>query len=102
MMLVNFNVTSMTDKLQVLVGESIASIRDIQKNPSRALRGITRVVRGTKTVGFFFSNEELDDLLEDLEALSSPKFKRRVREARRELKDKATVSFDRIAKRYGI
>lgn len=93
---------TMTDKLNVLAQESVASIRDIQKNPSRALRGITRVVRGSKTVGFFFSNEELGDLLEDIQAFSSSSFKTRVKEARREMKAAKTVPFSVVAKRYGV
>ena len=48
-----------------------------KKNPSKALRGVTRVMRGSKTIGFFFSNDELDEILEDLEALSSPRFQAR-------------------------
>lgn len=101
-MYVTFNVTIMTDKLKILAQESVASIRDIQKNPSKALQGITRVVRGGKTVGFFFSNEELGDLLEDIEAFSSPAFKARVKEARREMKAAKTVPFSVMAKRYGV
>lgn len=97
-----FNVTCMTDKLNVLAQESVASIRDIQKNPSKALRGITRVMRGSKTIGFFFSNEELGDLLEDIEAFSSLSFKARVKEARREMKAGKTLPLSTIAKNYGI
>ena len=99
---VTFNVTTMTDKLKILGQESIASIRDIQKNPSKALQGITRVVRGSKTIGFFFSNEELGDLLEDIEAFSSSSFKARVKEARREMKVGKTVPLSTIAKKYGL
>ena len=55
---------------QLLTREHIASIRDVQKNPSKTLRGVTRVMRGSKTIGFYFSNEELDDLLEDLDAVA--------------------------------
>lgn len=101
-MYVSFNVNRMTDKLNVLAQESVASIRDIQKNPSRALRGITRVMRGSKTIGFFFSNEELGDLLEDIEAFSSSSFKARVKEARREMKAGKAVPLSTIAKNYGI
>jgi len=39
--------------LLLLLRERTASIRDIQKNPSKALQGITRVMRGGKTFGFF-------------------------------------------------
>lgn len=92
----------MSQQYQFLTKEDVASIRDIQKNPSKALRGITRVVRGSKTIGFFFSNAELEDLLEDLQALSSARFKARVQKARHELKQGRTVSMNDIAKRYGV
>lgn len=71
---------------QLLTRENVASVRDVQKNPSKSLRGITRVMRGSKTIGFFFSNEELDDMLEDLEAASSKSLRARVKVARAGLK----------------
>jgi len=85
-----------------LVNERIASIREVQKNPSKALRGVTRVMRGSKTVGFFFDNEEVDEILEDLEALSSPQFQRQVRQARKELAEGKGIPLEKILKRYGI
>lgn len=99
---VSFNVNRMTDKLNVLAQESVASIRDIQKNPSKALRGITRVMRGSKTIGFFFSNEELGDLLEGIEAFSSLSFKARIKKARQEMKAGKAVPLSVIAKNYGV
>ena len=86
----------------ILGRERVASIREIQRNPSRALCGITRVIRGSKTVGFFFDNEELDDLLEDIEALSSPRYLTRVRKARRELRSGKGTPLEVIARRYGV
>ncbi|MDO8621794.1 MAG: hypothetical protein Q7R80_01020 [bacterium] len=86
----------------ILGREHVASIREIQRNPSRALHGITRVVRGSKTIGIFLDNDELDDLLEDFEALSSPRYLTRVRKARRELRSGKGTSLDVIARRYGV
>ena len=86
----------------ILGRERTSSIRDIQRSPSRALRGITRVVRGSRTVGFFFSNEEFSDLLEDLEAISSPHFRARMRKARREHRAGRAIPFEVIARRYGV
>jgi len=54
------------NKFSMLANERIASIRDVQKNPSFALRGITRVTRGSKTIGFFLSNDEFANLVENL------------------------------------
>ena len=101
-MYVTYYIHTMIKKYQVLAEENIASIRDIQKNPSKALQGITRVMRGGKTFGFFFSNEELDELLEDMEAFSSSKFKTHISKARRELKEGKTVSLSSVANQYGL
>lgn len=92
----------MPHKLQLLTQEKVASIRDIQKNPSKALQGITRVMRGTKTVGFYLSNEEMDNLLEDLEAAASRSLRARVKEARDGLKKSELVSLDDLAATYGV
>jgi PHD/YefM family antitoxin component YafN of YafNO toxin-antitoxin module len=92
----------MAKAYQLLSREHVASVRDVQKNPSKALRGITRVTRGSKTVGFFFSNEEFDELLEDLEAAGSKALRSRVREARAGLKAGEAVSLKAVAAKYGI
>ena len=87
----------------VLSEERLASIREIQKNPSRALRGITRVTRGSKTVGFFLSNEDFAELVENQEALASESFVRRVAKARHSLKTRqSSISFSKLAKEYGL
>lgn len=86
---------------QLLQREHVASIRDVQKNPSRSLRGMTRVMRGSKTLGFFFSTDEFDELLEDLEAASSKDLRARVRTARKGLKQGDIVSLETLTKRYG-
>jgi len=72
--------------LSILSNENVASIRDIQKNPSKALRGVTRVMCGSKTIGFFLSNEEFAELVENQEAAASKLFVRRIAKARRDLK----------------
>ena len=91
------------DKIyHTLVKERIASIREVQKNPSKALRGVTRVMRGSHTVGFFFDNEELDNLLEDIEASASPHFQAHMRRARREMKAGKFISLEEVLKRYGV
>ena len=87
---------------QLLTKEHVASIRDIQRNPSSTLKGITRVMRGSKTFGFFFSNEEFDELLEDLEAAASRQLRTRVKEARKGLKEGDLVSLADLASKYGV
>jgi len=86
--------------LSILANEHISSIRDIQKHPSRALRGITRVMRGSKTMGFFFSNEHFEDLMESIEALSSKNYLARIAKARRS-KSKG-IPLAKLAAKYGL
>lgn len=92
----------MNEKLQLFSNERVASVRDVQRSPSRALQGITRVMRGNQTLGFFLSSAELDELLEDMEALASKELKRRVRSARRGLCVKGTISLNDMALQYGV
>ncbi len=92
----------MSPVLTVLANERLASIRDVQKNPSKALRGITRVTRGSKTLGFFLSESCLDELVENFEALTSPAYLKQIRQARKEMKQGKGVSFHRVAARYGL
>ena len=83
--------------------EHVSSIREIQRNPSKALREVTRVVRGSKTMGFYLANDAMDELLEDMEALASRPFRARVRAARRELRAAGgAVTLATMAKRYGV
>ena len=86
----------------LLVREHVASIREVQKNPSKTLRGVTRVMRGSKTIGLYFSNDELDDLLEDLEAAASRSLRARVKKAREGLKKGEVISLSDLAMAYGV
>lgn len=87
---------------QLLTKEHVTSIREVQKNPSQALRGVTRVMRGSETLGFFFSNEEFNEILEDLEASACVNLRSRVRVARRGLKKTALRSVDQLSAQYGL
>lgn len=85
-----------------LARERIASIRDVQKHPSRALAGITRVIRGGKTIGFFLANEEWSDLMEDVDAAHSPAFRARVKSARKQAAAGTAAPLSDVAARYGL
>ncbi|MBI5793831.1 hypothetical protein HZA87_01955 [Candidatus Uhrbacteria bacterium] len=92
----------MSHKYDLLAREEVVSIRGIQRNPLQALKGFTRVIRGSKTIGFFLSNEEMDNLFEDLEAAASHELCSRVKEARRSLKKSDLVSLENVAAMYGV
>ena len=90
------------NKYSLLADERVASIREVQKNPSAALRGITRVTRGSKTIGFFLSNEEFAELTENQEALSSKRFMKAMKTARREAATHTGMSLSALTKEYGL
>ncbi|MFA5130729.1 MAG: hypothetical protein WC477_07530 [Patescibacteria group bacterium] len=86
----------------LLANERIASIRDIQRNPSRALSGVTRVMKGSETIGFFLANDDFADLVESHEALSSKAYIRRIAKARRDIKAGKGQSLESLAREYGL
>jgi len=86
----------------VLAEEKTASIREIQKNPSRVLRGITRVTRGSKTVGFFLANDEFADLVENQQARLSAPYVKRVAKGRRDYKAGKGTPLTAVLKAYGL
>ena len=91
--------------LSLLLRERTASIREIQKNPTKALRGITRVMRGAKTHGFFLSAREMEEFIEDFEASQSGTLKQRVQEGRDIIKGgnyDDTHSLDDVLKKYEV
>lgn len=92
----------MSSVFDLFAREHVASIRDVQKNPSRALRGITRVMRGSKTIGFFLSNEDWEDFIEEREAANSPTLKASIRKARREAEAGKTTPLEVVVKEYGL
>ena len=85
-----------------MADERVASIREVQKNPSAALRGITRVTRGSKTIGFFLSNEEFIELVENQEALLSKHFLKAIGKARREATVHKGTPLSALTKEYGL
>ena len=54
------------EDLKLMARINVASISEIQKSPSKRLKGITRVIRGSETVGYFFEKKEFDELVEKM------------------------------------
>lgn len=92
----------MLEQVNALAKENVVSIRELQKNPSQALKNVTRILRNGKTFGFFFSQEEFKDLLEDLQALSSPRYLKDIVKADEQIKQGQTTSFDDLKKEYDL
>jgi hypothetical protein len=63
----------MNGALRALTQEKLVTIRDLQKNPSAYLKGIVRIMKRGKTVGFFFSDEEVKKLF-GLRSQETPSF----------------------------
>ena len=89
----------MLQTLKLLKHESIVNIKELQKSPSRHLRGITRVLRGKTTLGYFFAENIFSDLIEDMEAMSSPNYLKSIMKARR---SKKLTTLSQVKKKYGI
>ncbi len=89
-----------------LIGqEKVVLIRELQKHPTKALQGVTRIMRGGESLGVFFPDAILEALMEDLEMLHSDRLKKRVKHVRNSLKRGGTKRFASarsVAKRYGV
>lgn len=90
------------NQLQILAEENIVSIRDIQRNPSRALKGVSRVIKNNRTIGFYFDKEAYENLLEEEAMLNNPRFLKKIAEARKEAREGKIVPFEEILKEYGL
>ena len=89
----------MLQTLKLLKHESMVNIKELQKSPSRHLRGITRVLRGKTTLGYFFAENIFSDLIEDMEAMSSQNYLKSVMRARQ---SKKLATLSQVKKKYGI
>ena len=93
------NLKNMLQTLKMLKNEEIVNIKELQKSPSRYLKGITRILKGKKTIGFFLDVHIFSDLIEDLEAVNSSNYIKSIEEAR---KSKNLTPLSEVNKRYGI
>ena len=89
----------MLQTLKLLQNEGVVNIKELQKSPSRYLRGITRILRGKETLGYFLTGSIFDDLIEDMEAMSSPNFIKSIIRARQ---SKKLTSISDVAQKYGV
>ena len=89
----------MLQTLKLLKHESMVNIKELQKSPSRHLQGVTRILRGKTTLGYFFAEDIFSDLIEDMEAMSSPNYLKSIMKARR---SKKLTTLSQVKKKYGI
>lgn len=89
----------MLNTLQALKHERIVNIKELQKSPSRSLQGLTRILKGSTTLGYFLSAQDFEDFVEDLQAAQSLSYRRRIARSRR---SKKVLSLAQVQKRYGL
>ena len=89
----------MFNTLKVLKQEHTVNIKELQKSPSRSLKGITRVLRGSDTLGYFLDAHLFEDFIEDLEAVTSATYQKRIKRARTQ---RGGLSIAQVKRRYGI
>lgn len=89
----------MLQTLKTLKNETVVNIKELQKSPSRHLQGLTRILRGKKTLGYFLDEGSFSDLVEDMEAMSSPNYLKSIVKAR---KSKKFTSLSKVEKKYGL
>lgn len=86
---------------QLILAEKFTSIQEAQAGLSKLLTkkdsqgAFYRVLRNNKPVGVLLPTQTWEDLLEDIEALTSPRYLNMIKKARRE---KKTYSLEEVKK----
>lgn len=89
----------MLQTLKSLQNEGVVNIKELQKSPSHHLQGITRILRGKSTLGYFLAEDIFNDLIEDMEAMSSSGYLKSIIRARQ---SKRLTSLAQVEKKYGL
>jgi hypothetical protein len=89
----------MLQTLKILKNEEVVNIKELQKSPTRYLQGITRILRGKDTLGYFLDEKIFANLVEDLEAAGNPEFLKSIVRAR---KSKKHTPLSVLTKKYGV
>ncbi len=92
----------MLQTIALLAHEPVVGIRELQKNPSRHLKGVKRISRSGKTIGFFIAEKEMQDILEEMTAELTPKFKKMLRQSQQEFREGKFISLAALKKKYGL
>ncbi len=79
--------------------EELVPVREAQKNITKYFKkGIARVTKNGRSLGYIISDKMLEDIIEDIEA-SNPAF---IAEMEKEARTKKTYSLEEVAKECGI
>lgn len=89
----------MFETIKALKLEHVVNVKELQKSPSKSLKGLTRILRGSMTLGYFLDATIFEDFVEDLEAASSHSYRKRIAKARA---SRGGITFAQAKRRYGL
>lgn len=82
-----------------LVNYPLIPVKDLQKNATKQFeKGLVRITKNGKSLGYVISDEMMEEILENIEALN-PKF---IAEMKKEDEDKNLTSFENLKKKYSL
>ena len=104
-MWVRFPPGALKNMRQLIADEEFIGVQEAQANLTKLLKGakkkgkLIRIMKFNKPLGFLLSTKTWDSLLEDLEALSSDSFLKRIARSRA---SKKRYSSEEVKKELGI
>jgi len=90
--------------MQLLTAQKIISTKQFQSKFAQAVREAEKsgeyynVVKNSKSIGVFMPKKFWESLMEDLEALSSPNYLKKIEESRKAAKNGKFVDLDDLLK----
>jgi len=90
---------------QLITNEDFASVQKVQAGVTKILKKaekdgkFVRVMRNNEPVGVLVPNNVWDSFIEDLEAMSSPNYLKRIAKSRA---DKKTYTLEEVKKQIGL
>lgn len=89
----------LSSTLELTKNNSFVSIREVQTSPTRALNWFKVLLNNGKMQWIYIPQEMLDDYMEDIEAMISPKYIKLIDRAR---KEKTHIPADKVWKELWI
>lgn len=89
----------MFETMRALKLEHVVNVKELQRSPSKSLKGLTRILRGSMTLGYFLDATIFENLVEDLEAVASHSYRKRIAKARA---SRGGITLAQVKMRYGL
>ena len=90
--------TKLHTTLEMIRDKTFVSIREIQISPTKALDGFKIILNNGKMQGVYIPQDELDEYVEDLQAMASDDYLKAIKDARAS----GTVSAEDVRKDSGV